>query len=166
MNNSTFRFPPSAFGLAALLLAVAVVAPFVGCRPFDYYGQSLQAPVPPAMEPPREKSMVSLARLSRGAARHSADRDAEDGALAALPHRGLRRVADPRRRHDIGPAHRRFLPGGRRRHGEFRPGLRHGAHRRHDHRRGHRGHYQAIAADPAPAGGIGAVGCERPAHSL
>ena len=45
---------------AALLLAACVVAGFAGCRPFDHYGQSLQAPVCPALEPPREKSMVSL----------------------------------------------------------------------------------------------------------
>jgi polysaccharide export outer membrane protein len=32
-----------------------------GCRqPFDYYGQSLQAPVPQGMEPPREIDKVSL----------------------------------------------------------------------------------------------------------
>jgi len=69
MNNSVFRFPPFAAGrflkssyLMALLLAAG--AGFAGCRPFDYYGQTLQAPVSPAMEPPREKSMVSLPAYS------------------------------------------------------------------------------------------------------
>jgi polysaccharide export outer membrane protein len=41
-------------------LLLAAVALCGGCRPFDYYGQSLQAPLGPEMEPPREKSMVSL----------------------------------------------------------------------------------------------------------
>ena len=31
-----------------------------GCHAVDYYDTSLQQPVPPAMEPPREKSMTSL----------------------------------------------------------------------------------------------------------
>ena len=31
-----------------------------GCQPVDFYDSSLQQPVPPAMEPPRELSMVSL----------------------------------------------------------------------------------------------------------
>ncbi len=31
-----------------------------GCHAVDYYDSSLQQPVPPAMEPPREKSMTSL----------------------------------------------------------------------------------------------------------
>jgi len=55
------RPPPSCLCLFALvLLAAGVAASLTGCRPFDYYGKSLQAPVPQAMEPPREKSMVSL----------------------------------------------------------------------------------------------------------
>jgi len=60
MNNSVFHFPPSAAGrflkssyLTALLLAAGAMAGFAGCRPFDYYGQTLQAPVSPDMEPPR-----------------------------------------------------------------------------------------------------------------
>jgi len=68
MNKSPFRLPSSAVvgrfskssHFAFLLLAAVAVALLAGCKPFDYYGQSLQAPVPPAMEPPREKSMVSL----------------------------------------------------------------------------------------------------------
>lgn len=31
-----------------------------GCHSIDFYDQSLEAPVPPGMEPPREKSLVSL----------------------------------------------------------------------------------------------------------
>jgi polysaccharide biosynthesis/export protein len=46
--------------LPALLLAAGVMAGFAGCRPFDHYEQTLQAPICPALEPPREKSMVSL----------------------------------------------------------------------------------------------------------
>ena len=80
MNYSLFPLPPFAMGrfskssylriamgrllksscLPALLLAAGAVAGFAGCRPFDHYGQTLQAPVCPALEPPREKSMVSL----------------------------------------------------------------------------------------------------------
>jgi polysaccharide biosynthesis/export protein len=70
MNNSAIRLPPSTAGrfskssqfriAVLMLLAAVVVVPFAGCRPFDYYAQSLQAPVPSCMEPPREKSMVSL----------------------------------------------------------------------------------------------------------
>ena len=41
-------------------LAVGVVLGFSGCHAVDFYDASLQAPVPPAMEPPRELSMVSL----------------------------------------------------------------------------------------------------------
>ncbi len=80
MNYSFLNLPPFAVGrflksfclriavgrflksscLPGLLLAAGVMAGFAGCRPFDHYGQSLQAPVSPALEPPREKSMVSL----------------------------------------------------------------------------------------------------------
>ncbi len=41
-------------------LAFGVVLGFSGCHAVDFYDASLQAPVPPAMEPPRELSMVSL----------------------------------------------------------------------------------------------------------
>jgi polysaccharide biosynthesis/export protein len=54
----TIHCPLSAVGF--LLLACMVAAVASGCKPFDYYNQSLQTPVSPAMEPPREKSMVSL----------------------------------------------------------------------------------------------------------
>src|SRR3972149_10444131 len=55
------RPPPSCLRLFALvLLAAGVAASLTGCPPFDYHGRSLQAPVPQAMEPPREKSMVAL----------------------------------------------------------------------------------------------------------
>jgi polysaccharide export outer membrane protein len=57
MNKSAIHCLRFAFRLLALLMAVV---PFAGCRPFDYYGQSLQPPVSQTMEPPREKSMVSL----------------------------------------------------------------------------------------------------------
>src|SRR3972149_3734761 len=68
--NYSLRRPSSAVGrfskpshicLAILvLLAAGLLASLSGCRAFDNYSQSLRAPVPPAMEPPREKSMVSL----------------------------------------------------------------------------------------------------------
>jgi polysaccharide export outer membrane protein len=70
MNNAFFRIPlqeavgrfskPSYFHLVLLLFAVGLLAMLSGCQPFDKYGQSLQAPVPEELEPPREKSMVSL----------------------------------------------------------------------------------------------------------
>ena len=41
-------------------LALGVVLGFSGCHAVDFYEASLQAPAPPAMEPPRELSMVSL----------------------------------------------------------------------------------------------------------
>jgi protein involved in polysaccharide export with SLBB domain len=68
MNKSPFPLPPSAVvgrfpkssHFAFLLFAAVAIASLPGCKPFDHYGQSLQGPLPPAMEPPREKSMVSL----------------------------------------------------------------------------------------------------------
>jgi polysaccharide biosynthesis/export protein len=45
------------YSLVIVLIAVAMV---VGCRPFDHYSQTLQSPIPEEMEPPREKSMISL----------------------------------------------------------------------------------------------------------
>jgi polysaccharide biosynthesis/export protein len=54
---SPFRLPPSAF---LLLLALALLGA-AGCQqPFDHYANTLQAPVPPGMEPPREIHKVSL----------------------------------------------------------------------------------------------------------
>ncbi len=41
-------------------LALGVVLGFSGCHAVDFYEASLQVPAPPAMEPPRELSMVSL----------------------------------------------------------------------------------------------------------
>jgi polysaccharide biosynthesis/export protein len=46
--------------LVPALLAVAVMLGMVGCHAVDYYDASLQQPAPPAIEPPRERSMVSL----------------------------------------------------------------------------------------------------------
>ncbi|MBN2023671.1 MAG: polysaccharide biosynthesis/export family protein, partial [Pirellulales bacterium] len=43
--------------LVGLPLGVAILA---GCRAVDYYDKTLEQPVPPPMEPPREKSMQSL----------------------------------------------------------------------------------------------------------
>ena len=64
MNKSSFRHPTSAVGRllksSYWMLLLLAIASFSGCRPFDHFGQSLQAPVPQEMEPPREKSMVSL----------------------------------------------------------------------------------------------------------
>ncbi|MDO4574885.1 MAG: polysaccharide biosynthesis/export family protein [Planctomycetia bacterium] len=45
---------------SSLLLLLAVQVLLTGCRPFDYYDDPLGKPVAPEMEPPREKSMVSL----------------------------------------------------------------------------------------------------------
>ncbi len=42
------------------MLAMCLSAAVTGCHAVDLYTPSLQAPVPPAMEPPRELSMVSL----------------------------------------------------------------------------------------------------------
>ena len=41
-------------------MSLAVVAVVAGCHPFDHYDQSLRQPLPPAMEPPREKAKMSL----------------------------------------------------------------------------------------------------------
>lgn len=54
---TTFR---TAFrSILPALLTVGVVLG-LGCHAVDYYDNSLQRPAPPAMEPPRERSMVSL----------------------------------------------------------------------------------------------------------
>jgi polysaccharide biosynthesis/export protein len=42
------------------LLAVGMVFGLTGCHAIDFYDASLQRPAPPEMEPPRERSMVSL----------------------------------------------------------------------------------------------------------
>jgi len=46
--------------LVLALLAFCAVLSLLGCHAVDYYDQSLQRPVSPAMEPPREKGMMSL----------------------------------------------------------------------------------------------------------
>jgi polysaccharide export outer membrane protein len=45
--------------LLALLAAWALIG-LAGCRAIDFYDPSLEQPVPPMMEPPREKSLMSL----------------------------------------------------------------------------------------------------------
>jgi polysaccharide biosynthesis/export protein len=58
--HSAFRIHHFSFSLlpAVLFITIALAA---GCRqPFDYYSQSLQAPVPPELTPPREIDKVSL----------------------------------------------------------------------------------------------------------
>ena len=42
------------------VLAIGVLAMATGCHAIDFYTPSLQSPVPPELEPPRELSMVSL----------------------------------------------------------------------------------------------------------
>jgi len=46
--------------LAPAVLAIGILCTLIGCHSVDYYDDSLQQPVPPALEPPRERSMVSL----------------------------------------------------------------------------------------------------------
>ena len=46
--------------LRRLLLVMLAMAGLAGCHAVDFYDSSLQRPVPPEMEPPRELSMVSL----------------------------------------------------------------------------------------------------------
>jgi polysaccharide export outer membrane protein len=46
--------------LGPVLLAVAGLLGLTGCHAVDFYDQSLQRPVPPTLEPPRELSMMSL----------------------------------------------------------------------------------------------------------
>ena len=46
--------------LGPVLLAVGGMLGLAGCHAVDFYDPSLQRPVPPAMEPPRELSMMSL----------------------------------------------------------------------------------------------------------
>jgi polysaccharide export outer membrane protein len=45
---------------SARLGLLTLVLGLTGCHAVDFYDQSLQQPAPPAMEPPREQSMVSL----------------------------------------------------------------------------------------------------------
>ena len=117
-----------------------------GCHAVDYYDASLQQLPPPHGAAAGTVDGVA-AGLSRRAARHPADRNAQAGAAAALPHRHLRRAANPRDGHDARPADRRLLPGRRRGHRHPRAGLRHGPRGRHDHRRGHRGHHATSCSD-------------------
>lgn len=42
------------------VLAACVLIGLAGCHAIDFYDQSLQQPVPPRLEPPREKSLMSL----------------------------------------------------------------------------------------------------------
>ena len=46
--------------LALVLLTVGGLLGLAGCHAVDFYQESLQAPVPSALEPPRELSMMSL----------------------------------------------------------------------------------------------------------
>lgn len=46
--------------LRPILLTICGMFCLAGCHAVDYYDSSLQQPVPPAMAPPREKSMISL----------------------------------------------------------------------------------------------------------
>ena len=46
--------------LGPVLLAVGGMLGLAGCHAVDFYDASLQQPVPPALEPPRELAMVSL----------------------------------------------------------------------------------------------------------
>jgi polysaccharide export outer membrane protein len=55
---TTIRLPVRSL-LPALLTACAVLG-LTGCHAVDFYDSSLQQSAPPAMEPPRERSMVSL----------------------------------------------------------------------------------------------------------
>jgi polysaccharide export outer membrane protein len=55
--RSARRLPPVAFGL----LCLALVAAVSGCQqPFDHYTNTLQTPLPPEMQPPKEISKVAL----------------------------------------------------------------------------------------------------------
>jgi polysaccharide export outer membrane protein len=51
---------PASLVFRPALLALSIVLGLSGCQAVDYYDASLQRPMPPAMEPPRERSMVSL----------------------------------------------------------------------------------------------------------
>ena len=50
----------SAGSLLPIGLAAVMLLGLAGCHAVDFYDASLQAPTPPALEPPREKAMVSL----------------------------------------------------------------------------------------------------------
>jgi len=52
------RIHPRSF--AVLFLAATLFLGLSGCHPVDYYSGTLQEPLPPEMEPPRERSMVAL----------------------------------------------------------------------------------------------------------
>ena len=60
MKRFKLLLPRLSYVPAVLLAAVVATGGISGCKPFDHYSQSLQAPACPALEPPREKSMVSL----------------------------------------------------------------------------------------------------------
>jgi polysaccharide biosynthesis/export protein len=51
---------PSIRSLLPALRTACVVLGLTGCHAVDFYDASLQQPAPPALEPPREQSMVSL----------------------------------------------------------------------------------------------------------
>ena len=131
--------------LGFVVLAAAVMVGLAGCHAVDFYQPSMQQPVPPAMEPPRELSMISLPSLSRRAARLLSIEMLKLVPLPPVSHRHLRRAANPRDGHAPRPAHRRLLPGRGRGDRHARAGLRHGAGGRHDHRGGHRGHQPSTA---------------------
>jgi polysaccharide export outer membrane protein len=44
----------------AVGVAIGLLICFTGCQPFDLFGRTLHAPLPPQYEPPNEKKMVTL----------------------------------------------------------------------------------------------------------
>lgn len=59
MPNSN-RIRVSSRSFAVFSLAAVLALGLAGCHPVDFYNASLQQPVPPDLEPPRELSMISL----------------------------------------------------------------------------------------------------------
>jgi len=56
MNAARWRIR----GVLSAILAACGLMGLAGCHSIDFYDQSLEQPVPPEMEPPREKSLVTL----------------------------------------------------------------------------------------------------------
>ena len=149
---TALHFPARSLCLVLLTVALA------GCHAVDFYTPTMQQPVPPALEPPRELSMMSLPTYR-----------VEPPDILQIEM--LKLVPLPPYRIDIydvlqirvlgtlldQPIDGFFLVEGE---GIVTPGagLRHGARGGHDHRGGHRGHHPQAARRVGQPGRFGAVG--------
>ena len=144
--------------LPHLFILAVVVLGLSGCHAVDFYHEPLQCPVSPALEPPRERSMVSLPTYR-----------VEPPDILQIEM--LKLVPLPPYRIDIydvlqirvlgtildQPIDGFYLVEGE---GIVSLGPAYGTVRRggHDDRRGHRGHHPQVAGGVGQAGRLGAVG--------